>query len=144
MREALFRLEDEYREPLVLQVLMGYTTQEIADAMGMQQGAVLTRLFRARAAAPRARAGRGARAMIDCLELRRRVGAEPFAADADLEAHLVDCAACTRYRDEVRAMDGMIARALAIDVARLRRTAACRCRGAGATVAVVSMRSQRA
>jgi DNA-directed RNA polymerase specialized sigma24 family protein len=28
---------------------MGYTTQEIADAMGMQQGAVLTRLFRARA-----------------------------------------------------------------------------------------------
>jgi RNA polymerase sigma-70 factor (ECF subfamily) len=49
MREALFRLEDEYREPLVLQVMMGYTTQEIADAMGMQQGAVLTRLFRARA-----------------------------------------------------------------------------------------------
>ena len=49
MREALFRLEDEYREPLVLQVLMGYSTQEIADAMGMQQGAVLTRLFRARA-----------------------------------------------------------------------------------------------
>jgi DNA-directed RNA polymerase specialized sigma24 family protein len=29
--------------------MMGYTTQEIADAMGMQQGAVLTRLFRARA-----------------------------------------------------------------------------------------------
>ena len=49
MREALFRLEDEYREPLVLQVLMGYSTKEIADAMGMQQGAILTRLFRARA-----------------------------------------------------------------------------------------------
>jgi RNA polymerase sigma-70 factor (ECF subfamily) len=49
MREALFRLEDDYREPLVLQVMMGYTTQEIADAMGMQRGAVLTRLFRARA-----------------------------------------------------------------------------------------------
>ena len=49
MREALFRLENEYREPLVLQVLMGYSTQEIADAMNMQQGAVLTRLFRARA-----------------------------------------------------------------------------------------------
>ena len=49
MREALFRLEDEYREPLVLQVMMGYTTQEIADAMGIQQGTVLTRLFRARA-----------------------------------------------------------------------------------------------
>lgn len=49
MREALFRLEDDYREPLVLQVMLGYTTQEIAAAMGMQQGAVLTRLFRARA-----------------------------------------------------------------------------------------------
>ncbi|MGQ0384694.1 MAG: sigma-70 family RNA polymerase sigma factor [Gammaproteobacteria bacterium] len=49
MREALFRLDDEYREPLVLQVMMGYSTQEIADMMGLQQGAVLTRLFRARA-----------------------------------------------------------------------------------------------
>jgi RNA polymerase sigma-70 factor (ECF subfamily) len=49
MREALFRLEDEYREPLVLQVMMGYSTREIADQMGLQQGAVLTRLFRARA-----------------------------------------------------------------------------------------------
>jgi RNA polymerase sigma-70 factor (ECF subfamily) len=48
MREAIFRLDAEYREPLVLQVLMGYSTQEIADMMGMQQGAVLTRLFRAR------------------------------------------------------------------------------------------------
>jgi RNA polymerase sigma-70 factor (ECF subfamily) len=49
MREAIFRLDADYREPLVLQVLMGYSTQEIADMMGMQQGAVLTRLFRARA-----------------------------------------------------------------------------------------------
>ena len=49
MRNAIFRLKDEYREPLVLQVLLGYSTREIADLMGMQQGAVLTRLFRARA-----------------------------------------------------------------------------------------------
>ena len=48
MRSAIFRLDEEYREPLVLQVLLGYSTQEIADLMGMQQGAVLTRLFRAR------------------------------------------------------------------------------------------------
>jgi len=48
MREALFRLEDDYREPLVLQVMMGYSTQEIAGHMGLSQGAVLTRLFRAR------------------------------------------------------------------------------------------------
>jgi RNA polymerase sigma-70 factor (ECF subfamily) len=48
VREALFRLEDDYREPLVLQVMMGYTTNEIATEMGLSQGAVLTRLFRAR------------------------------------------------------------------------------------------------
>src|SRR5262245_56674450 len=54
MREALFRLEDEYREPLVMQVLIGYSTKEIADLLGMQQGAVLTRLFRARARLRRA------------------------------------------------------------------------------------------
>ena len=48
MREALFELEDDYREPLVLQVLMGYSTNEIAELMGLKQGAVLTRLHRAR------------------------------------------------------------------------------------------------
>ena len=49
VREAIFRLEDDYREPLVLQVLMGYSTSEIAETMELQQGAVLTRLHRARA-----------------------------------------------------------------------------------------------
>jgi RNA polymerase sigma-70 factor (ECF subfamily) len=48
MREAIFQLDDDYREPLVLQVLMGYTTTEIAELMGLKQGAVLTRLHRAR------------------------------------------------------------------------------------------------
>jgi RNA polymerase sigma-70 factor (ECF subfamily) len=48
LREAIFELEDDYREPLVLQVLMGYSTNEIAAMMGLKQGAVLTRLHRAR------------------------------------------------------------------------------------------------
>ena len=48
LREAIFGLEDDYREPLVLQVLMGYSTNEIAEMMGLKQGAVLTRLHRAR------------------------------------------------------------------------------------------------
>jgi RNA polymerase sigma-70 factor (ECF subfamily) len=48
MRSAIFRLDDDYREPLVLQVLMGFSTGEIADMMGLRQGAVLTRLHRAR------------------------------------------------------------------------------------------------
>lgn len=48
VRRAIFSLEDDYREPLVLQVLMGYSTNEIADLMEIRQGAVLTRLHRAR------------------------------------------------------------------------------------------------
>ena len=48
VRRAIFDLDQEYREPLVLQVLMGYSTEEIARHMSLQQGAVLTRLFRAR------------------------------------------------------------------------------------------------
>jgi RNA polymerase sigma-70 factor (ECF subfamily) len=48
VRAALFKLPDEYREPLVLQILMGYTTAEIAREMELSQAAVLTRLFRAR------------------------------------------------------------------------------------------------
>lgn len=48
VREAIMRLEDDYREPLVLQVLLGHSTKEIAELMGMKQGAVLTRLHRAR------------------------------------------------------------------------------------------------
>ena len=48
MRRALFTLPQEYREPLVLQVLMGYSTAEIGREMGLSGAAVLTRLFRAR------------------------------------------------------------------------------------------------
>jgi len=48
MRQAIFRLADEYREPLVLQVLLGLSTSEIANALEIKQGAVLTRLHRAR------------------------------------------------------------------------------------------------
>jgi len=48
MRAALFKLPDEYREPLVLQALMGYSTAEIARELNLSGPAVLTRLFRAR------------------------------------------------------------------------------------------------
>jgi RNA polymerase sigma-70 factor (ECF subfamily) len=48
VRQAIFRLDDDYREPLVLQVLMGHSTKEIAALMGIKPGAVLTRLHRAR------------------------------------------------------------------------------------------------
>jgi len=51
-----------------------------------------------------------------CLEFRRRVGAEPFADDAEIEAHRRECAACARHQDELRAMDAVIRRALAVSL----------------------------
>jgi RNA polymerase sigma-70 factor, ECF subfamily len=48
VRCALMKLPDEYREPLVLQVLMGYSTAEIARELDLSGPAVLTRLCRAR------------------------------------------------------------------------------------------------
>jgi RNA polymerase sigma-70 factor (ECF subfamily) len=48
VRVALMKLPDEYREPLVLQVLLGYSTAEIARELDLSGPAVLTRLCRAR------------------------------------------------------------------------------------------------
>src|SRR6202047_794036 len=48
LRAALMKLPDEYREPLILQVLMGFSTAEIAREMDLSGPAVLTRLHRAR------------------------------------------------------------------------------------------------
>ena len=48
MRAAIFKLPEEYREPLVMQSLLGYSTAEIASELNLSQSAVLTRLFRAR------------------------------------------------------------------------------------------------
>lgn len=48
LRNAMLRLPHEYREPLVMQVLGGFSTAEIAAQLGLSQPAVLTRLFRAR------------------------------------------------------------------------------------------------
>jgi RNA polymerase sigma-70 factor (ECF subfamily) len=48
LRRAILQLPDEYREPLVMQVLGGLTTAEIAAELRLTQAAVLTRLFRAR------------------------------------------------------------------------------------------------
>jgi RNA polymerase sigma-70 factor (ECF subfamily) len=48
MREALHALPPGYREPLLLQVLGGFTCDEIAEMMELSSGAVMTRLSRAR------------------------------------------------------------------------------------------------
>jgi RNA polymerase sigma-70 factor (ECF subfamily) len=48
LRRDILLLPREYREPLVLQVLGGFSTEEIAGQLGLTKSAVLTRLFRAR------------------------------------------------------------------------------------------------
>jgi RNA polymerase sigma-70 factor, ECF subfamily len=48
MREALHALPLSYREPLLLQVLGGFSCDEIASMMELSVGAVMTRLSRAR------------------------------------------------------------------------------------------------
>lgn len=48
LRRALSELAEEYREPLLLQVLGGFSCEEIGDICGMSKGATMTRLFRAK------------------------------------------------------------------------------------------------
>jgi RNA polymerase sigma-70 factor (ECF subfamily) len=48
LHDAILQLDDVYREPLIMQALLGYSTGEIAEELGIKVGAVLTRLFRAR------------------------------------------------------------------------------------------------
>jgi RNA polymerase sigma-70 factor (ECF subfamily) len=48
LRRAIRALPEEYREPLILQVLHGYSQQEIAERLGLSSAGVGTRLFRAR------------------------------------------------------------------------------------------------
>jgi RNA polymerase sigma-70 factor (ECF subfamily) len=48
LRHAIMRLPIEYREPLLLQTLGGFSTEEIARELTLSSTAVLTRLFRAR------------------------------------------------------------------------------------------------
>jgi len=48
LRESLKELPNEYLEPLLLQVLGGYSCEEIGEIMNIKPGAVMTRVFRAR------------------------------------------------------------------------------------------------
>jgi RNA polymerase sigma-70 factor (ECF subfamily) len=48
LRQAIARLEPKYREPLVMQVLGGFSCAEIAGQLGIGEPAVMTQLFRAR------------------------------------------------------------------------------------------------
>jgi len=50
LRQGMAALPVKYREPLLLQIIGGFSCEEIADQLGIRPGAVMTRLFRARQA----------------------------------------------------------------------------------------------
>lgn len=48
LQRHINRLGEEYREPLILQVIGGFSGEEIADILDLNRNTVMTRLFRAR------------------------------------------------------------------------------------------------
>ena len=48
VRAAMLKLEVKYREPLLMQVLGGFSCEEIARELNISSAAVMTQLFRAR------------------------------------------------------------------------------------------------
>lgn len=48
LREGIMQLAPKYREPLLLQVVMGLSCEEIAEQLNVSKNAVMTQLYRAR------------------------------------------------------------------------------------------------
>ncbi|CAM3589905.1 sigma-70 family RNA polymerase sigma factor [Vibrio aquimaris] len=48
VQAQIMKLEEEYREPLFLQVVGGFSGEEIGEILGLNKNTVMTRLFRAR------------------------------------------------------------------------------------------------
>ncbi|HET8940572.1 MAG TPA: sigma-70 family RNA polymerase sigma factor [Rudaea sp.] len=48
IRKAMHELDPKYREPLLMQVLGGYSCEEIAQELNITPAAVMTQVFRAR------------------------------------------------------------------------------------------------
>ncbi|UJF16893.1 sigma-70 family RNA polymerase sigma factor [Vibrio sp. SS-MA-C1-2] len=48
LQQQIMNLDEEYREPLLLQVLCGFSGDEISDILKLNKNTVMTRLFRAR------------------------------------------------------------------------------------------------
>ena len=48
LQKAIAQLEIEFREPLMLQIIGGFSTDEISNILALNKNTVLTRLYRAR------------------------------------------------------------------------------------------------
>lgn len=60
---------------------------------------------------------------LDHRDVRRAVGADPGHLSLEIEAHLSDCAECSRFRDETLALDGRLRAALELPLPAFRRRA---------------------
>ncbi len=83
VREQLALLALQYREPLVMQVLGGFSCAEIAQALGIGEQAVMQRLSRARLAMRRLWLGDAAPAPRGARPIRRAKGIGPVANPRD-------------------------------------------------------------
>ena len=63
---------------------------------------------------------------MTCEEARLLIGAQPGATSPTLEEHAQSCAECTRFREEMRALDAQIGRALQRPPELARRRAGAR------------------
>ncbi|MEN8133571.1 MAG: sigma-70 family RNA polymerase sigma factor [Pseudomonadota bacterium] len=48
LHRAILSLKPEYREPLIMQVIGGFSYEEIGKALGLDKGALVMRLYRAK------------------------------------------------------------------------------------------------
>jgi RNA polymerase sigma-70 factor (ECF subfamily) len=48
LQKRIMQLDSDYREPLLLQIIMGFNGDEIATILSLNKNTVMTRLFRAR------------------------------------------------------------------------------------------------
>lgn len=113
LRDALGRLPAESREVLQLRDVEGFTAAEAASAIGIEVGALKSRLHRARAAlraellpllepSPgRAVTTPGCPDVVGALS--RKIEGELAAEDCqEMEAHVLSCPACTAACDSLR------------------------------------------
>jgi Protein of unknown function (DUF3379) len=53
---------------------------------------------------------------VNCLDLRRALGADPRSRTPEIDAHLADCAACAQYAADMARLEVAIRRALEVPV----------------------------
>lgn len=59
----------------------------------------------------------------DCRHARLHIGADPHQLPEEVRAHVAGCAACARFLDETRALDGRLRQALELPLAGFRAPA---------------------